>query len=396
MSDNYDEISPRTEEATAMDAPENSEELEIEAGSMRDDPLQHLPASTSISKLATEEYGGGIRGYASFLMIEELMILIGDKEKSYQEKHTSSFEPCQKPLFLRSQSNQRANRIEYLPCHYFDYMIGTSTGELIATMLGRWWMSVAECRKIYKNIGGSIFKNSRLFRIMGRPRYKYSKRPLIQAINDLVDERTPGSAIQGEAKFSLFPAPGDLCRTAVFAIQKGLGTTNSEGVVFRIQDGPFIFRPYPPEVETGLGKVKLDEWKESRDDGEGGKCRTLEYIEQRTRDELLRPTVQDDLRQLASLLVAQRRRRVKEDFNRWERFACCTIYKCDVDGCRTLAGDTLSFELRREMRNTSKASTTTCPERWKKNSIIGGEHQNILSGRFESQQQMLAVRAEFK
>ena len=36
----------------------------------------------------------------------------------------------------------------YLPCHYFDYVAGTSTGGLISIMLGRLSMTVDECLEV--------------------------------------------------------------------------------------------------------------------------------------------------------------------------------------------------------------------------------------------------------
>ena len=45
----------------------------------------------------------------------------------------------------------------YLPCHYFDYVSGTSTGGLIAIMLGRLRRSVDEAIKEYKDLGATVF-----------------------------------------------------------------------------------------------------------------------------------------------------------------------------------------------------------------------------------------------
>jgi len=43
------------------------------------------------------------------------------------------------------------------PCDYFDMIGGTSTGGLIAIMLGRLGMDVNECIKAYKAISPKIF-----------------------------------------------------------------------------------------------------------------------------------------------------------------------------------------------------------------------------------------------
>ena len=46
---------------------------------------------------------------------------------------------------------------ELLPCHYFDFMYGTSTGGLIGTMLGRLRMTVTECLELYRKVGEDLF-----------------------------------------------------------------------------------------------------------------------------------------------------------------------------------------------------------------------------------------------
>ena len=82
-------------------------------------------------------------------MLRELMIHIGRIEQSYNEAHSSSYKPCEKPkppkLTTRETNlEEGAYSIEYLPCHYFgkvvlsigsltrslmvDYIAGTSTG----------------------------------------------------------------------------------------------------------------------------------------------------------------------------------------------------------------------------------------------------------------------------
>ena len=54
--------------------------------------------------------------------------------------------------------NDRDIKVEdLLPCHYFDYIWGTSTGGLIAIMLGRLRMSVSQALAVYRDVGNSIF-----------------------------------------------------------------------------------------------------------------------------------------------------------------------------------------------------------------------------------------------
>lgn len=57
--------------------------------------------------------GGGIRGYSSLLILHRLMEEISVQERAMMEENENAndFTPA-----------------KLLPCHYFDYMYGTSTG----------------------------------------------------------------------------------------------------------------------------------------------------------------------------------------------------------------------------------------------------------------------------
>jgi hypothetical protein len=113
-------------------------------------------------------------------------------------------------------------------------------------------------------------------------------------------------------------------------------------------------------VEDDLGKVKMDEWKDQRDDGDGGKCSTLEYMRKCTEKELDKPKVKEQLQALATLLVALRRKRIKDDPERWERFACCFRYKCGEDNCR-INGEICYFSIRQDMRKHLREVHNTPP-----------------------------------
>jgi hypothetical protein len=120
------------------------------------------------------------------------------------------------------------------------------------------------------------------------------------------------------------------------------------GNQIRARHSPGKFNYFRLNVEEDLGKVKLDEWKDKRDDGEGSKTTTLEYIRKCTEVELSKVEVQKQLAALAKLLVELRRCRVQQDQDRWERFANCTLYKCSREEC--ISGDKALFTLRREMK----------------------------------------------
>ncbi|KAI0900204.1 FabD/lysophospholipase-like protein [Annulohypoxylon nitens] len=199
--------------------------------------------------------GGGTRGFASLLMLRKLMEEIRKIEESAEnplgiteidwEPHYSSFGPV--PDDIRAQndernlgdinSNDRRQKTlrelqtydgKYLPCHYFDYIGGTSTGGLGALMIGRLRMSVDECIDRYPSMSKRIFQPR--ISLGGAWRSKYNSRGLEEEMKAIVDERLRRE--EGDAKFWRLESPDDLCKTALFS---NIGS--SDGV-------PYIFRSY--------------------------------------------------------------------------------------------------------------------------------------------------------
>lgn len=72
---------------------------------------------------------------------------------------------------------------ELLPCHYFDYMYGTSTGGLISVMLARLRMTVPQCLDIYRRVGHELFGHKRSIIPLAT---KYHHRPLEKAVQEIV------------------------------------------------------------------------------------------------------------------------------------------------------------------------------------------------------------------
>jgi hypothetical protein len=75
------------------------------------------------------------------------------------------------------------NEDELLPCHYFDFMYGTSTGGLISVMLARLRMTVPQCLEIYRRVGHELFGHRRNVLPLAT---KYHHRPLEKAVQDIV------------------------------------------------------------------------------------------------------------------------------------------------------------------------------------------------------------------
>jgi len=72
---------------------------------------------------------------------------------------------------------------ELLPCHYFDYMYGTSTGGLISVMLARLRMTIPQCLEIYRKVGEDLFGHRRNMLPLAT---KYHHRPLEKAVQSIV------------------------------------------------------------------------------------------------------------------------------------------------------------------------------------------------------------------
>jgi calcium-independent phospholipase A2-gamma len=125
--------------------------------------------------------GGGVRGLASLYMLKQLL------------SHSGHDKPCQ----------------------FFDMIAGTSTGGLIAIMLGCLNMSVDECIQAYIELMGTIFKkrHSVPFNVIdGKVRPRYSTQGLEQAIKGIIT----GKGLAEDALLRRETPPK--CRTMVVAL----------------------------------------------------------------------------------------------------------------------------------------------------------------------------------
>ena len=207
--------------------------------------------------------GGGIRGYSALLIIKELMNVIMRLEMNHPDGAAdSSYHPeSPAPLFameskddgqpdVRGQSPESAL---WLPCHYFDYMAGTSTGGLISIMLGRLRMNIDDCISDYEILGGKVFGHSRWVHLRSPlwfPRDKYNHKNLQNVIKDVVDHRVP--------KIHKFPGGQNFafdenrCRTVVLSYQQQTNEEAKQAGVERV----YLFRTYKNlhQSETAQGR----------------------------------------------------------------------------------------------------------------------------------------------
>ena len=90
--------------------------------------MSAFPIAESLRLLSLD--GGGIKGLTTLLILKRIF-------RTLREVGRLDKEPK--------------------PCEVFDLIAGTSTGGLIAIMLGRLQMSIDECISVYENVGKRVF-----------------------------------------------------------------------------------------------------------------------------------------------------------------------------------------------------------------------------------------------
>ena len=132
---------------------------------IRDAPPERL----QVWQANNDPDGGGIRGYSSLLIVQRLMHEIAQCERRLQEEEGP----------VPGSTRREFDENDLLPCHYFDYMYGTSTGGLISVMLARLRMTVPQCLEIYRRVGHELFGHRRNILPLAT---KYHHKPLEKAV----------------------------------------------------------------------------------------------------------------------------------------------------------------------------------------------------------------------
>jgi patatin-like phospholipase/acyl hydrolase len=110
--------------------------------------------STGLRLLSLD--GGGVRGLSSLMILQQLMVMIN---------------PESPPK----------------PCDYFDMIGGTSTGGLIAIMLGRLKMKIDECINAYTSLSDKIFeKKAHRAKINGKLQGRFDSAGLERAVKQIL------------------------------------------------------------------------------------------------------------------------------------------------------------------------------------------------------------------
>ncbi|KAH3913970.1 hypothetical protein HBH56_096710 [Parastagonospora nodorum] len=103
--------------------------------------------------------GGGVRGLSALMILEKLM---------------EAVDPDAPPK----------------PCDYFDMVGGTSTGGLIAVMLGRLRMSVADCITAYLSLSNRVFrKTQHRVTVKGKMQGRFDAEELARAVKEVVKQQ---------------------------------------------------------------------------------------------------------------------------------------------------------------------------------------------------------------
>lgn len=103
--------------------------------------------------------GGGVRGLSALMILEQLMEAVN---------------PDAPPK----------------PCDYFDMIGGTSTGGLIAIMLGRLEMSVADCITAYLSLSDRVFRKTRhRVTVKGQIQGRFDADELARAVKEVVKQQ---------------------------------------------------------------------------------------------------------------------------------------------------------------------------------------------------------------
>ncbi len=115
--------------------------------------------------------GGGVRGLSTLLILQDLMSQIN--------------------VSLRNLRDGEDPHSDVEPHEIFDLVAGTSTGGLIAVMLGKLGMTLDQCIAAYRDLSRTIFgkKHSRGRLTFGLAPSRYSGSRLRKAVCRLLGER---------------------------------------------------------------------------------------------------------------------------------------------------------------------------------------------------------------
>ncbi|PVG01893.1 FabD/lysophospholipase-like protein [Serendipita vermifera] len=166
--------------------------------------------------------GGGVRGYSELVILERIMWRIKWKklDKLRLTKPTAKLDEIPEPL----------------PCDYFDLIGGSSTGGIIAILLGRLRLRVSECLKLYERLSKDIFGNEQSWSLGGVFRSRYDSKVLAAVVKDTVQK----NETRGDPEAFLRDTNSDNSKPCYVFV-----TTSKDGQPERNQ--PVLLRSYTPK-----------------------------------------------------------------------------------------------------------------------------------------------------
>jgi len=152
--------------------------------------------------------GGGVRGLSSLMILQDIMCEVAAKEGIDDAK----------------------------PCDFFNLICSTSTGGLIAIILGRLRMSVGQAIDIYLQLSASIFVPKGIKSQIRLKATKFSVKALEQAIQDVLTR----AGLDGQAR--MHDDRPDQCHTLVLSVWEDASDS----------PWPHCFTTYEPKDETKI------------------------------------------------------------------------------------------------------------------------------------------------
>lgn len=172
--------------------------------------------------------GGGVRGFTSLLLLQELMKKVGILERAVDPNALSS---AYSPWLDSTPSDEK--QLGYKPCHYFDYIGGSSTGGLSAIMLGRLRMTIEASMRHYSFLSAEVFQRlpSRLKRPLRIHSSDGQRESLRKIFASLMPEQPSPDEVRNE-----FRSDPLRCKTIVCSVKSSRTGDRREPTLFRSYD----------------------------------------------------------------------------------------------------------------------------------------------------------------
>ncbi|KAL8329567.1 hypothetical protein RB597_005027 [Gaeumannomyces tritici] len=232
--------------------------------------MQRKSHDTFLGQLSVRQGGfthaqagySSIRGYYSLLHLKMLIEYIKYEERRQAEAKnignqprpgSSSFHPCHEPdhvSHITVSPDNASSTTHFLPCHYFDYVGGTSTGALR--------MPVDDCIEEYKTLGDRMFGNPRRsyqggWQGLVSKKNKSATIPLEEAIQDVI--RRCGKISGDQEGAMTFKSPTGLCRAIVLAGREVASGGEGQAVMETLFLLPSYDNFAPPPSEARLNAI---------------------------------------------------------------------------------------------------------------------------------------------